>query len=129
MIWRAVVYCRCSTEEEAQKDALAKQVQEAEECILQKEWMQVDSYVESKSGTTTKGRAEYNRLFDDLLEDKFDIVVVKSQDRLMRNAKDWYLFLDRLVASGKRLYLYIENKFYTPDDALITGIKAILAEE
>ena len=25
--------------------------------------------------------------------------------------------------------MYLERKFYTPDDALITGIKAILAEE
>lgn len=126
---RAVIYCRCSTEEESQKDALVKQVQEAEECIRQKEWTLVNSYVESKSGTTTKGRTEYNRLFEDMSEDKFDIIVIKSQDRLMRNVKEWYLFLDRLVTSGKKLYMYLEQKFYTPDDALITGIKAILAEE
>lgn len=31
MILRAVTYCRCSTEEESQKDALIKQVQEAKE--------------------------------------------------------------------------------------------------
>lgn len=126
---RAVIYCRCSTEEEAQKDALFQQVREAEECVRQKGWIQVDSYVESKSGTTTKGRDEYNRLFKDMAEDKFEIIVIKSQDRLMRRTKDWYLFVDRLVTSGKRLYMYLENKFYTPDDALITGIKAILAEE
>lgn len=47
----------------------------------------------------------------------------------MRNTKDWYLFLDRLLTNGKRLYLYLDRKFYTTDDALITGIKAILAEE
>ena len=86
-------------------------------------------YVESKSGTTRKGRAEYNRLFEDLQSDLFDVIVIKSQDRLMRNVKDWYLFLDRMVSNGKRLYMYIEHKYYTPDDALITGIKAILAEE
>ena len=126
---RAVIYCRCSTEEESQKDALVKQVQEAEECIRQQGWKQVDSYVESKSGTTTKGRTEYNRLFEDMSEDRFDIVVIKSQDRLMRNVREWYTFLDRLVTSGKKLYMYLERKFYTPDDALITGIKAILAEE
>ena len=126
---RAVIYCRCSTEEESQKDALVKQVQEAEECIRQQGWKQVDSYVESKSGTTTKGRTEYNRLFEDMAEDRFDIVVIKSQDRLMRNVREWYAFLDRLVTSGKKLYMYLERKFYTPDDALITGIKAILAEE
>ena len=126
---RAVIYCRCSTEEESQKDALAKQIQEAEECVRKNNWLLTDSYIESRSGTTTKGRTEYNRLLGDLELNKFDIVVIKSQDRLMRNTKDWYLFVDRLVTNSKKLYIYIEQKFYTTDDALITGIKAILAEE
>lgn len=129
MMLRAVIYARCSTEEESQKDALAKQVQEGEECVRQKGWRLVDSYIESRSGTTTKGRTEYNRLYKELAEDKFDVIVIKSQDRLMRNTKDWYLFIDRLCLKQKKLYIYIEQKFYSMDDALITGIKAILAEE
>lgn len=126
---RAVIYARCSTEEESQIDALKKQVEEAKVCAQDNGWLLIDSYVESRSGTTTKGRMEYNRLYEDLLRDKFDIIVIKSQDRLMRNTKDWYLFVDRMSTEQKRLYMYIERKFYTPDDALITGIKAILAEE
>ena len=47
----------------------------------------------------------------------------------MRNTRDWYLFADRLNCVGKRLYFYLENTFYSPEDALLTGIKAILAEE
>ena len=39
------------------------------------------------------------------------------------------LFADRLNCAGKRLYFYLENTFYSPEDALLTGIKAILAEE
>ncbi len=126
---RAVIYCRCSTEEESQIDALKQQVAEARDCVRQQGWLLVDEYVESKSGTSTKGRNEYNRLFEDLLKNKFDIIVIKSQDRLMRNTKDWYVFVDRLTSSCKKLYMYIEHKFYTTDDALITGIKAILAED
>ena len=126
---RAVFYARCSTEEESQKDALVQQVKEAEVCIKEQGWTLADRYIESKSGTTTKGRQEYTRLYEDLLKDKFDIIVIKSQDRLMRNTKDWYLFVDRLVTEQKQLYIYIEQKFYTADDALITGIKAILAED
>ena len=126
---RAVLYARCSTEEESQKDALVKQVAEAEECIRQNGWIHIDSYIESRSGTTTKGRTEYNRLCDDIEKDKFDIIVIKSQDRLMRNTLEWYLFLERLTRNGKRLYMYIEQKYYSTDDSLITGIKAILAEE
>ena len=94
---RAVFYARCSTEEESQKDALVQQVKEAEVCIKEQGWTLVDRYIESKSGTTTKGRQEYTRLYEDLLKDKFDIIVIKSQDRLMRNTKDWYLFVDILV--------------------------------
>ena len=55
--------------------------------------------------------------------------MVKSIDRLARNAKDWYLFLDCLMKHNTRLYLYLERKFYQSEDALVTGIKAILAEE
>ena len=126
---RAVIYARCSTDEESQKDALIRQVAEAKECVRKKGWLLVDMYVESRSGTSTKGRTEYNRLYADLRKDKFDVIVIKSQDRLMRNTKDWYLFADRLTVSLKKLYMYIENKYYSTDDTLLTGIKAILAEE
>lgn len=129
MIFRAVIYARCSTEEESQKDALKKQVEEGKASVREMGWTLAGLYVESRSGTTTKGRSEYNRLYEDLTGDKFDVIVIKSQDRLMRNTKDWYLFIDRLLTEQKRLYIYIERKFYSSDDALITGIKAILAEE
>lgn len=126
---RAVYYARCSTEEENQKDALIRQAAEAEETVRAKGWLLVDAYVESRSGTSRKGRREYNRLYEDLDRNRFDVVVIKSQDRLMRNTRDWYLFADRLNRAGKRLYFYLENTFYSPEDALLTGIKAILAEE
>ncbi len=47
----------------------------------------------------------------------------------MRNVKDWYIFIDKMVKNGKKLFFYLENKYYEADDSLITGIKAILAEE
>ena len=116
---RAVYYARCSTEEENQKDALVRQAAEAEEAIRARGWRLVDAYVESRSGTSRKGRWEYNRLYEDLEQNRFDVVVIKSQDRLMRNTRDWYLFADRLNCAGKRLYFYLENTFYSPEDALL----------
>lgn len=127
---RAVFYARVSTEKERQLNALEKQVAECKDAILQKGWKLVDQYVdEGKSGTQIKRRDEYRRLFEDLENDKFDIVVIKSQDRLQRNTLDWYIWIDRLTTHGKRLYMYLEDTFYSPDNALISGIKAILAEE
>lgn len=125
----AVIYCRCSTEEESQKDALKTQVKEARQCAEEMKWCLVREYVESRSGTSTAGRPEYLKLYADLETEKFDIIIIKSVDRLMRNVKDWYLFVDRMVQNNKKLYLYIEKKFYTPEDSLITGIKAIMAED
>lgn len=127
---RAVYYIRVSTQEEIQLKALSDQEQEAISAIKRKGWNLVGSYKdEGITGTQAIKRDDYMRLLNDIELDKFDIIVIKSQDRLMRNTKDWYLFVDKLVTHGKRLYMYLEDKFYTPDDALITGIKAILAEE
>lgn len=127
---RAVGYNRVSTDELVQIDALQVQIKETQECIEKMGWVMVDQYIdEGKSGTNTSKRDEYKRLFNDLYTNNFDVIVIKSQDRLMRNTKDWYVFIDALVTNKKKLYMYLENKFYTPDDALITGIKAILAEE
>lgn len=127
---RAVIYCRVSTEDEMQLNALEKQIAEAKQAVCSNGWKLVGQYVdEGKSGTMTKQRKEYNRLVRDMETNQFEIIVIKSQDRLMRSTKDWYLFVDKLIQNRKRLYFYLENKFYSSDDALITGIKAILAEE
>lgn len=127
---RACGYGRVSTAEEEQTNALTIQVEEIKEAIRRNGWELTDMYVdEGKSGTTTKSRGEYQRLCEDLEADKWDIIVIKSQDRLMRSARDWYLFTERLIQNKKRLFFYIENTYYTPDDTIVTGIKAILAEE
>ena len=96
---RIVCYCRVSTDEEKQLNALQKQIEELENFVNQKiDWQLIDTYVdEGKSGTTTKGRLSYQKLYADLLTDKFDTVLIKDQSRLMRNVLDWYQFLDRLV--------------------------------
>lgn len=127
---RAVTYIRVSTEEEKQLHAFEKQRDEARLAVSQQGWTFVREYAdEGKTGTDTKHRDGYRQLFEDLAADTFDVVVIKSQDRLMRNVKDWYLFISRMQDNGKKLYMYMENRFFQSDDSLITGIKAILAEE
>lgn len=127
---RAVSYSRVSTEEEKQRNALAKQIQENRDIIDKQGWVFAGEYIdEGKSGTQIKKRDGYLSLFEDLERDIFDIVVIKDQDRLMRNPRDWYLFTDRLLKNNKKLYIYLDQTFYNPENSLITGIKAILAEE
>ncbi len=123
------IYNRCSTEEETQANALEIQALESLEIAKEKGWNVVRHYVESQSGTTSYKRSEYQKMLTDMEQDIFDIVMIKSIDRLTRSAKDWYLFLDKLTRCQKQLYLYIDHKFYTTEDNLLTGIKAILAED
>lgn len=128
---RAVFYARVSTEEEQQLNALELQIQENRQVIEEKGWELAGAYIdEGRTATTTRRRNAYNQLLSDMEQNRFDIIVVKDQDRLQRNTKDWYLFVDRLVSNDLDLYIYLDNKFFKPeDDALLTGIKAILAEE
>lgn len=127
---RAVYYARVSTEEEAQLKALPKQVEECKDIIKAKDWVLIKGYVDEGKTGTTANRKEYQKLLTDIEGDEFDIVVAKSQDRLQRNPGDWYIFIDKLVHNNKRLYLYLDGKFFDPsEDALLSGIKAILAAE
>ncbi len=126
---RVGIYNRCSTEEESQRNALASQALESREIAEKKGWSIAEQYIESQTGTVALKRSEYQRLLADMEKDRFDIVMIKSIDRLMRSARDWYFFLSRLTENNLRLYIYIEGKFYTPEDNLISGIKAILAED
>lgn len=127
--YRAVIYCRVSTQEQVQKDALDVQVQEALRAVKQEKWQLVDRYIEMESATTAEGRSEYLRLVSDMRTDKFDIIVIKSLDRINRNAKNWYIFVDELISNDKQLYMYMEHNFYRTDDNLLAGVKAILAEQ
>lgn len=57
-----------------------------------------------------------------------------SWDRILDNLKVGEAvlkghFMINSNKTEKQLYIYIERKFYTTDDSLITGIKAILAED
>lgn len=131
---RAVIYCRVSTQEQMQKDALKVQVEEAKRCVRENRWQLVGEYIEMESGTTKSGRTEYMRLLSDMhvpagMSRGFDVIVIKSLDRLNRCAKNWYLFVDELVRCDKRLYIYMDRAFYRTDDNLLAGIKAILAEQ
>ncbi len=126
---RAAIYNRCSTEEENQKSALMIQAAESLEVVQKKGWELIWQYVEAQSGTSTRKRLEYQKMITHIEEGRYDVIVIKSIDRLARNAKDWYLFLDCIARNHVKLYLYLEQKFYLPEDALLTGIKAILAEQ
>lgn len=126
---RVGIYNRCSTDEEAQLNALSKQAEESRELAVSFDWIIVAQYIESESGTTSKKRTEYQKMLEDIESHLYDVIMIKSMDRLARNVLDTYYFLSRLQANNIRLYIYIDRKFYDPGDSLKTGIDALVAEQ
>lgn len=124
-------YARVSTEEEQQLNALKNQIEMLENYInSQDEWRLVDRYIdEGETATTANNRKEYLRLYEDINTDKIDIVIIKDETRLNRHPLHWYEFIDRLTRNEKQLFLLSENKFYSPDDEFIMGIKAGMARQ
>uniref|UniRef100_UPI00405752CA recombinase family protein n=1 Tax=Acetatifactor sp. TaxID=1872090 RepID=UPI00405752CA len=119
---RAVIYNRCSTEKEVQENAIVIQEQESIRACEEHDWEIVHIYKELESGTYADIRDEYQQLLRDIKLDKFDIIVVKCQDRIMRNLGDWCQFVDLINEYDIQLYFYMENKFYDyENDELVYG--------
>lgn len=125
---RVDIYNRCSTEEEAQKNALEIQAKESRQIAEDKGWTIINQFKESHTGTVGD-REYYKQLLDDIENERIDVVMIKSEDRLNRNVKDWVLFIDSILKHNIKLYLYLENKWYKREDDLIFNIRATLAAQ
>lgn len=125
---RVDIYNRCSTEEEAQKNALEIQAKESRQIAEDKGWTIINQFKESHTGTVGD-REYYKQLLDDIENERIDVVMIKSEDRLNRNVKDWVLFIDSILKHNIKLYLYLENKWYNREDDLIFNIRATLAAQ
>lgn len=128
--YNVAVYNRCSTDDEKQANALDLQAKQSRELCINKGWTVVNQYVEAVSGTTTKGRTEYMQMLEDMKTDKWEVLVIKSLDRLMRNNGDWYKFLDAMATNRKKLFIYMENKFFDMGrDGFLSGIQVAMNAE
>ncbi|WP_333652527.1 recombinase family protein [Lacrimispora sp.] len=126
---RAVIYCRVSTSSDAQVDSLDKQIAEAEESVEHLGFDLVDRFIDEGRTGTTSTRKEYLRMVSRIEGRNFDVIVTKSLDRMNRNILDFYLLLDLIIKNDIKLYFYLDRAYYKPDDKIVIGIKAILAEE
>lgn len=119
---RAAIYNRCSTEKEVQENAIVIQEQESIRACQEHGWEIVHIYKELESGKYADIREQYQQLLMDAKLGKFDIIVVKCQDRIMRNLGDWCQFVDMINEYDIQLYFYMENKFYDyENDELVYG--------
>lgn len=97
-----------------------------------KDWVFVDVYADyGISGTSTKGRKEFQRMIDDAKSGKIDLIIAKSMSRFARNTLDTLTYIRDLKTRGVECFFQKEN-IYTFDskgELLITIMSSLAQEE
>ena len=130
---RVAAYARVSTDSEEQLTSYEAQVDYYTKYIRSRsDWEFVDVYTdEGISATNTKKRDGFNRMVQDALDGKIDLIVTKSVSRFARNTVDSLTTVRKLKDSGVEVYFEKEN-IWTLDskgELLITIMSSLAQEE
>lgn len=129
---RVAAYCRVSTDTDEQATSYEAQVEHYTKYIKQNPaWESAGIYADDGiSGTNTKNRVEFNRLIDDCMAGKIDMVVTKSISRFARNTLDCLKYIRQL--KDKNIAVYFEKENINTLDAkgeVMLTIMASLAQQ
>ncbi|MDD5898623.1 MAG: recombinase family protein, partial [Clostridia bacterium] len=95
-------------------------------------WQFVDVYTDKGiTGTSTKKREGFNRMIQDALAGKIDLIITKSVSRFARNTVDTLTTIRKLKEHGVEVY-FEEQNIYTLDgkgEVLLTIMSSIAQEE
>lgn len=130
---RVAAYARVSTDDEEQQKSYAAQVAYYTDKIKSNDdWIFVDVYAdEAKSGTSTKHRKDFNRMIQDALDGKIDLILTKSASRFARNTVDSLTTIRLLKEKGVEIFFEREG-IYSLDakgELLITLMSSLAQEE
>ena len=130
---RVAAYARVSTDSDDQENSFDAQKTFYERYIKENPlWEFVGIYAdEGISGTSTKGRKEFQRMINDAKNGKIDLIIAKSMSRFARNTLDTLTYIRDLKARGVECFFQKEN-IYTFDskgELLITIMSSLAQEE
>ena len=130
---RVAAYARVSTDSAEQLTSYEAQVDYYTKYIKSRsDWEFVDVYTdEGISATNTKKRDGFNRMVQDALNGKIDLIVTKSVSRFARNTVDSLTTVRKLKDTGVEVYFEKEN-IWTLDskgELLITIMSSLAQEE
>ncbi len=129
---RVGAYCRVSTDREDQANSLMSQKTYFSDYIQQQEgWVLADLYPdEGISGTTTRHRAQFNRMIADAEAGKLDLILTKEVSRFARNTVDTLEYTRRLKRLGVGVIFTSDNIDTRDNDGeLRLTIMASMAQE
>lgn len=129
---RVAAYCRVSTDTDEQATSYDAQIEHYTEYIDKHPgWELAGIYADDGiSGTNTKKREEFNRLIEDCMAGRVDMVVTKSISRFARNTLDCLKYIRQL--KDKNIAVFFEKEAINTLDAkgeVLITIMASLAQQ
>lgn len=129
---RVAAYCRVSTDSDEQATSYEAQVEHYTDYIRKNpEWEFAGIFADDGiTGTNTKKREEFNRMIDEAMAGKIDMIVTKSISRFARNTLDCLKYIRQL--KEKNIPVYFEKENINTMDAkgeVLLTIMASLAQQ
>ena len=115
-----VIYARVSTRN--QKDDLINQVDFLKQYCNAK-GMIVNQCIEDFGSGLNYNRKKWNKLLDDVMENKIKLIVVSNKDRFIRFGYDWF---DKFCSKFNTKILVVNNDVLSPREELVQDIVSIL---
>ncbi len=130
---RVCAYCRVSTDTDEQLSSYEAQVTYYEEYIKKRpDWEFAGIYAdEGITGTNTKNRTDFNRMIDDCLAGRIDLIITKSISRFARNTLDCLRYVRMLKEKGVAVFFEKENidTMDSKGEVLLTILSSLAQDE
>ena len=126
---RVGIYTRVSTADGRQDTE--NQITELRRFAIAQGWEIVREYIDHESGSRAD-RAEFQSLFADTAQRKFDLVLVWALDRLTREGvAETFEYIKRLTSNGVQFVSFTEEHFRTtgPAGELMMAVAAWIAKQ
>ena len=129
---RVAAYCRVSTDSEEQLTSYNSQVLHYKNLVESNpEWDLVDIFAdEGISGTQTDKRVEFQRMINEAMEGKIDLIITKSISRFARNTLDTLKYVRMLKDNNVAIMFEKENiNTLTMNGEMLLVILSSLAQQ
>ncbi len=128
---RVCAYCRVSTDTEEQEKSYESMVRYYDEVIDKNpDWQKVGIYADKGfTGTKAINRTEFQRMINDCLEGKIDLVLTKSLSRFARNTLDALKYVRLLKENNVGIIFENENINTLKDGEFLMTILSSVAQQ
>lgn len=127
---RVAAYCRVSTDDEEQSKSYNSMVQYYTDMIEEnKHWIFAGVYADEAVTGTKDNRENFQRLIQDCLSGKIDLVLTKSISRFARNTLDTIKYVRMLKEKNVAIYFEMEHINTLEDGEFLLTILGSVAQQ